>query len=410
MDLIERIRQRAHAIHPKVVELRRDFHQHPELAFEEHRTACKVAEFLQQQLGLQQVSTGVAQTGVVAEITGDPNGPVIALRGDMDALPIKEANQVAYKSKNEGKMHACGHDVHTSSLLGTALILNELKEHLPGTIQLVFQPSEEKLPGGASVMVKENIFQNGRTRSIIGQHVMPVLECGKIGIRAGKYMASADEIYLTVRGKGGHAAQPHTTLDPVVMASQMIVSLQTVVSRTVDPRVPAVLSFGDLHASGATNIIPEEVHIQGTFRTFDEDWRFKAHEQIKNVAKGVVEGMGGSVDVDIRVGYPVLFNEPELTAGVRQAMEAYMGPENIVELDLWPAAEDFAYYTHEIPGCFYRLGTANAAKGITHGLHTPRFNIDEEALGISTGLMAWLALQELERQKHLMGTSDKAVA
>lgn len=391
MDLISTIRQRAQEIHQEVVATRRDIHAHPELAFEEHRTAGIVAERLKA-LGLD-VETGVAQTGVVGYLKGKHEGKTLALRADMDALPILEENDIEYRSQNTGKMHACGHDAHTSSLLGTAKILSELKDHLHGTVKFIFQPSEEKLPGGASVMIKEGVL-NG-VNAIVGQHVMPLIETGKIGICSGRYMASADEIYLTVRGKGGHGAQPHTTIDPVAITAQIITTLQTVISRTADPRIPSVLTFGKVIASGATNIIPESVYLEGTFRTFDEKWRDQAHTQIRNLVEGIASSFGAKAELNIVRGYPVLYNDETLTDTVKHQIEAFVGKENVTDLSLWMASEDFAYYTQHAPGCFYRLGTRNEAAGIVHGLHTPQFNIDEDALALSTGLMAFVALEQL---------------
>ncbi len=393
MEILPHLQRRGREIADEIVAIRRDLHAHPELAFEETRTAGKVIDFLEAEGILYE--SGVAITGVVAMIEGNPDGPVIALRGDMDALPIQEANDVDYKSNNSGKMHACGHDVHTSSLLGVARLLNEIKDHLPGRIKLIFQPSEEKIPGGASVMIKEGVLQNPDVQAITGQHVDTKIPVGKIGIKSGRYMASADEIHMTIKGVGGHAAHPYECKDPIVAMAQMITALQTVVSRSADPRVPSVLSFGDVRAFGATNIIPEEVKLMGTFRTYDEDWRFRAHDQIRSIAHGIIEGLGLSLDLEIKVGYPVLHNDEELTATTEQAIREFMGDENVINLDLWPAAEDFAYYTHEVPGCFYRLGIRNEERGIIHGLHTPRFNIDESALQHSTALMAWVAVRQL---------------
>ncbi len=394
MNLAETLRAEARDLHPRVVAWRRHLHRHPELAFEEHETAAFVSERLTE-LGIAH-RTGVARTGVVGEIVGQRPGPTLALRADLDALPIAEANTHDYASTRPGKMHACGHDAHTASLLGTAALLMQHRDHICGTVRLIFQPSEEKLPGGASVMLAENALEG--TAAIVGQHVMPLLEVGRVGIRSGRYMASADEIYLDIIGRGGHAAQPHTLIDPVGIAAQLIVALQQLVSRRADPRLPSVLSFGRVEALGATNVIPERVHLEGTFRTFDESWRSRAHEAIRDMARGIVEGMGARLELEIRRGYPVLTNDEQLTASVRAAIEAYVGPENVVDLDLWMASEDFAYYTQALPGCFYRIGTRNEGRGIVHGLHTPQFDIDEEALALSTGLMAWLALDGLARQ------------
>lgn len=392
MDLQAKIKTLSDQVYEEVIGMRRHIHMNPELSFHEHETAQYVATQLER-LGIKH-DTGIADTGLVGYIQGHRPGKTIALRADMDALPIKEANEVPYKSTREGVMHACGHDAHTSSLLGTAQILQQLTDHFEGTIKLVFQPAEERSPGGASLMIKDGVLKNPAVQSIFGQHVQPYLDQGKIGIRGGKYMASADEIYMRIKGKGGHAAHPAHFIDPVTMTAQILVALQQVVSRS-DPRVPSVLSFGKLVAEGATNVIPDEVYIEGTFRTMNEEWRAQALDKIRSIATHVAEGFGGKAEVEIRRGYPVLFNDEALTATTRERISSYVGEENVVDLDLWMAAEDFAFYTHEVPGCFYRLGTRNEARGIVHGLHTPRFDIDEEALRLSTGLMAWLAISEL---------------
>ena len=293
-------------------------------------------------------------------------------------------------------MHACGHDVHTSSLLGTAAILNSLKSEFGGTIKLMFQPGEELLPGGASIMIKEGALENPKPSAVIGQHVMPLIEVGKVGIRSGKYMASSDELYITIKGKGGHGAQPQQNVDPVVIMAHTITALQQIVSRNADPRIPSVLSFGKVIAEGATNVIPNEVLIQGTFRTLDEDWRKEAHIKMKKMAESIAEGMGGSCDFNIVNGYPFLVNEEKLTAQVRQCMVEYLGEENVIDLDIWMAAEDFAYYSQAANASFYRLGTRNTEKGITSSVHTPTFDIDENALQLSTGLMAYSAIKQLD--------------
>jgi len=313
----------------------------------------------------------------------------------LDALPITEQNDVPYKSKNEGVMHACGHDVHTSCLLGAASILNKLREEFEGTVKLLFQPGEERMPGGATMMIKEGALENPKPSSIIGQHVMPFIPVGKVGFREGMYMASADEIYFTVKGKGGHAAIPEYNIDPVLISSHIIVALQQIVSRNANPKIPSVLSFGKISAEGATNIIHDEVKIEGTFRTLDEPWREEAHRKIKKMAESIAVGMGGSCEFNIVKGYPFLKNNPELTKRTRYFAEDYLGKENVVDLDLWMAAEDFSFYSQLIDACFYRLGTRNEDKGIVSNVHTPTFNIDEFALEIGAGLMAWLAIQEL---------------
>jgi amidohydrolase len=310
-------------------------------------------------------------------------------------LPIIEANNVPYKSQNEGIMHACGHDVHTASLLGAARILNELKGDFEGTIKLIFQPAEELLPGGASIMIKEGVLRNPTPTSIFGQHVHPPLETGKIGLRGGMYMASADEIYITITGKGGHGAMPQDCIDPVTIAAQMITALQQVISRQLDQTVPALLTFGSIIANGSTNIIPNEVKIKGTFRCMNEEWRMIAHEKMHKMGVGIVEAMDGKCDFKIIKGYPCLRNDEPLTAKVKDFAIEYLGAENVVDLPLRMTAEDFSYYSQEMPATFYRLGTGNVAKGITSPVHTDTFDIDELALVVGVGLMAWLAIKEL---------------
>jgi amidohydrolase len=394
--LKEKIQALAKDIHNEIIHFRRHIHANPELSFHEYETA----KFVQTQLTAMGIEyqAGVAGTGVVGIIRGKGEGKVIALRADMDALPILEQNEVEYKSKNQGVMHACGHDVHTSSLLGTAKILSQLTEYFEGTIKLIFQPAEEKVPGGASLMVKEGVLKNPDVKSILGQHVLPQLACGKVGIRGGKYMASADELYITIKGKGGHGAQPQSCIDPIVIAANVITTLQSIISRNSDPRVPSVLTIGKISGGTVNNVIPDEVFLEGTFRAMDEKWRYAAHEKIQNIVKAVTESMGGTAEVEIRKGYPVLYNDESLTEKTKNAMVEYMGAENVVNLDIWMAAEDFAYYSHEIAGCFYRLGTRNEERNIVHGVHTARFDIDENALAISTGLMAWLAICELANE------------
>lgn len=394
--LKEQIKSLSKQYSEEVVANRRHLHSHPELSFEEHKTARFVADKLKS-YGITPTE-GVANTGLTALIEGkNPEKKVIALRADMDALPIKEANDVPYKSKNEGVMHACGHDVHTSSLLGTAKILSQLKDHFEGTVKLIFQPGEEKIPGGASLMIKDGVLENPKPSYIFGQHVLPQMPAGKVGFREGMYMASADEIYITVKGKGGHGAMPELNIDPVLITSHIIVALQQIVSRHASPKIPSVLSFGKVIANGATNVIPDEVYVEGTFRTYDEEWRAAAHEKMKKIATGLAEGMGGKVDFDIKRGYPFLQNNPELAQRAKGYATDLLGEENVLDLDLWLAAEDFAYYTQETDACFYRLGTGNIEKGITSSVHTPTFDIDEHALEVGPALMSWIAIQELSR-------------
>ncbi|ADY53214.1 amidohydrolase [Pseudopedobacter saltans DSM 12145] len=391
--LIEKIKTLASEIHEDVISKRRHLHANPELSFHEYETS----KFVKEQLTALGISfTEIANTGVLGIIKGGlPSDKVIALRADMDALPIFETNDVVYKSKNEGVMHACGHDVHTSSLLGTAAILSKLKNEFGGTIKLMFQPAEEVLPGGASIMIKDGALENPKPQAVLGQHVMPLIETGKVGIRPGKYMASSDELYITIKGKGGHGAQPQENIDPVLIMAHTLTALQQIVSRNADPRIPSVLSFGKVIADGATNVIPNEVVIHGTFRTLDEEWRKSAHIKMKKMAESIAEGMGGSCEFKIVNGYPFLVNEEKLTARVKQNLVDYLGAENVIDLDIWMAAEDFAYYSQVSDACFYRLGTGNKERGITSSVHTPTFDIDENALKISTGLMAYSAIKEL---------------
>ena len=318
----------------------------------------------------------------------------------MDALPITETNDVPYKSQVPGVMHACGHDVHTASLLGTARILNSVKDEFEGTVRLLFQPGEEKNPGGASYMIRDGALNNPQPSGIIGQHVFPLLPVGKVGFREGMYMASCDEIYLKVIGKGGHAAAPDLAVDPILIASHIIIALQQVISRNASPKQPTVLSFGNIVGKGATNIIPSEVNIAGTFRAMNEEWRASALQKIRKMAESIAEGMGGRCEVEISRGYPYLENNPDLTRRIRAAAEAYVGRENVVDIDITLGAEDFSYYSQVIPASFYRLGTSNPAKGITSYVHTPTFNVDEESLKIGPGLMAWMAIQELVKTNN----------
>jgi amidohydrolase len=372
---------------------RRHLHQNPELSFEEVQTSAFVQERLRD-LNIP-FTTGIGGYGVVANLQGHRPGPVVALRADMDALPIQEANEVPYASKIPGVMHACGHDVHTASLLGVAALLRSRTQEFSGTVRFLFQPAEEKLPGGASLMIRDGALANPTPQAIYGQHVMPLLPAGTVGFRSGRYMASADEIRLTIRGKGGHAAMPHLNTDAVLIASHIVVALQQVVSRRANPTLPSVLSFGHIIGEGAYNVLPNDVRLRGTFRTMDETWRDQAHALIREIASGTASAMGAICDVEIDRGYPMLFNHPEPTALARSTAEAYLGPQQVVDLDLWMAAEDFAFYAQQIPATFYRLGTRNEAKGWVSSVHTSTFDVDESALPLGAGLMAAIALEQL---------------
>lgn len=391
MDIIERIRLLSKSYFADVVEIRRHLHAYPELSLQEHKTAEYIAHALDT-IGIS-YERGIAGTGILALIRGGMGeGRVVALRADMDALPISEENDVAYKSLNPGVMHACGHDVHMACLLGAARILYELRDSWAGEVKLIFQPSEETAPGGAKLMIEAGVLDKPVPEALFGQHVFVPLPAGKVGVRSGKYMASADEIYLTIKGKGGHAATPHLSVDPIVIASHIVVALQTIVSRSAKASMPSVLSFGKITGMGRTNIIPNEVAIEGTFRTFNEEWRAEALTRIANMAEGIAKGMGGDCEVHIVKGYPYLVNDDKLAAAFRQHASEYLGPENVEELDLAMTAEDFAFFSQRLPSCFYRLGIANPVKGAGSNLHTPTFDVDEQALEVGMGLMAYLAV------------------
>ncbi|MGZ4056334.1 MAG: M20 metallopeptidase family protein [Bacteroidia bacterium] len=378
----------------EIIAIRRHLHAHPELSFEEFNTSDFIASKLKE-YGIP-FRQGIVKTGIVALIEGkNASKKVVALRADMDALPITEANVCEYKSKNEGVMHACGHDVHSASLLGAAKILNELKDEFEGTIKLIFQPGEEKLPGGASLMIKEGVLENPKPQSIFGQHVFPSMEVGKVGFRKGMYMASTDEIYVTVKGKGGHAAMPADYNNPLLIASNILLELNNAFMKQ-EQKIPTVLAFGKIVGNGATNVIPEEVKIEGTFRTMNEAWRKEAHAKMKSLAEEIAKKMGGVCDFKIENGYPFLVNDEKTTTLAMKAAAEYLGKENVEELPLRMTAEDFAFFSQQAPACFYRLGTGNKSKGITSGVHTSTFDIDERALEIGAGLMAWLALNELK--------------
>jgi amidohydrolase len=391
----ERIKSLAREIKSEIIGIRHSIHSNPELSFQEENTALLVENYLQN-LGLQ--THRISGTGVWAMIHGElGEGKTVALRADLDALPIQEISDKSYASKNPNVMHACGHDVHASSLLGAAKILTALKSEFRGSIKLVFQPGEEKLPGGASLLIKEGILSNPKVDAIIGQHVMPFINTGNVGFRKGLYMASTDEIYITINGKGGHGAMPHLCVDPVATAAQVIVSLQQIVSRKAKPILPTVLSFGKINSNGgATNVIPNSVTFEGTLRTLDEQWRMEVKDLIKTIVKSTAEAFGATAEVRIEDGYPYLKNDEALTGKLWEFANQYMGEEHVEALDIWMAAEDFAYYSQEVPACFYRLGTRNEQKGITSAVHTNTFDIDEDAIEDGCGLMAFLAFSALQ--------------
>jgi amidohydrolase len=389
MDIKSQIKELASTYLAEITSIRRHLHSNPELSFREYNTSAYIENFLRQE-GINEIEKYV-NTGISAIIRGGRNATrTIALRADIDALPIQEENEVEYASQNNGVMHACGHDVHTSSLLGVAKILIQLKEHLPVHVQLIFQPGEERLPGGASLMIKEGVFEKTSPEFIYGQHVFPDLPSGMVGFKPGMYMASCDELYMTVKGKGGHAAIPHQNIDPVLITAHILTGLQQIVSRNSSPEIPTVLSFGKVIANGATNIIPNEVKLEGTFRTFDENWRKEAHQLMKNMAENIAKSMGGSCDLDIHVGYPFLVNEEKLTLKSMDLAKDFLGQDKVVDLSLRMTAEDFSYYSQHMPGCFYRLGTNQNNSSFKSSLHTPTFDVDETSLEVGMGLMAWL--------------------
>ena len=385
--IAKRIKELAASYAPDIIAIRHHLHAHPELSYKEFETSA----FVRRQLDAYGIPWKImADTGVVGIIEGrNPSSRIIALRADMDALPIQDENQVPYRSVNAGVMHACGQDVHTSCLLGAARILSETKEEWEGTVKLIFQPGEERNPGGASIMIREGVLESPKPSCIVGMHVNPQLETGKLSFRGGKVMASADEIYITVSGKGGHAAAPHNTTDVILVASQIVVGLQQIVSRKNNPFSPSVLSICAFNGGYTTNVIPNEVKLMGTFRAMDEQWRVKAHELIRRQVEAIGEGMGAEVDLTIDVGYPNVYNDEQLHEIAMVSAKAFMGDDPVEETELRMGAEDFGYYSQLVPGCFFRLGTGNVAKGITSGVHTPTFNIDENAIEIGMAMMAY---------------------
>jgi hippurate hydrolase len=367
---------------------RRHLHAHPELSYQEVETAAFVQEKLKE-FGI--ASHLLSTTGVVACIEGkNPTKKVIALRADMDALPIQEENNLPYRSVKEGIMHACGHDVHTTCLLGAARLLQETRSDWEGTVKLIFQPGEEKNPGGASLMIRDGVLSDPSPQAIVALHVSTTLPTGAFSFRAGKVMASADELYITIKGKGGHAASPHLTIDPILISAHLITALQQLISRHNDPFNPSVLSITSIQGGNTTNVIPDQVKLMGTFRAMNENWRSKAHELIRQVTDQVVSSMGGEALLHIDIGYPCVHNDEQLHHKVVPLAVQLVGEKNISETEVRMGAEDFGYYAQQIPGCFFRLGVVNPSLGNTHGVHTSRFQVDEEAIAYGTAMMAWL--------------------
>jgi amidohydrolase len=396
--LITKIKEIAAKNADWVKDIRHQLHSNPELSFQEFETSKFIINKLQE-IGLE-IETGYVKTGIVATLKcKNPESKTIALRADMDALPITETNEVTYKSKNIGVMHACGHDVHSSSLIGVAKILNEIKDEIEGTIKFIFQPGEEKLPGGASLMLKEGLLTKHPSSKIFAQHVTPQIEIGKVGFKSGMFMASTDEIYIEVVGVGGHAAMEALYNNPLIIASELLIKLNEIFSienlKKIGIETPTVLAFGKIIGEGATNVIPDKVNIEGTFRTFDEDWRKAAHQKIKEICEIVSKENKATININIIIGYPFLVNDKEVTEYAKKSAMEYLGKENVIDLDYRMTAEDFAFFSQQVPSCFYRIGTGNIKKNIISNVHTSTFNIDEESLEIMTGLMSYIAINEL---------------
>lgn len=385
------VRAAAADLFPQVQSFRHHIHAHPELSFEEHETARFVASQLSA-WGIPHTS-GIAGTGIVALVEGkNAQSRCIAIRSELDALPILEQSSAEYKSSNEGVMHACGHDVHTSILLGVGKLLHDLRDEWEGTAKLIFQPGEEKHPGGGSLMLEAGVLDTPKVDGILALHVYPNLPSGHVGFRSGQYMASTDEVHLTIRGKGGHAALPHLTIDPIAIAAQVLVGLQQIVARRANPVSPCVLSFGKITSGTVGNVIPDEVHLSGTLRTMNEDWRHEAHDLIRDYITSTCAAWGATAEIDIPLGYPSLVNDPALTSRARARAEELLGAEAVHTLDLRMTADDFAFYSHAVPGCYFRLGTSRAGKEFTSSVHTANFDIDEEAMRTGMEVMGWLAM------------------
>jgi amidohydrolase len=393
MQLRDKILQLTDKYFSEVVQIRRAIHANPELAFQEVETSRLVAETLEKNRML--VKKGVAKTGVVGTLKGKNSGKVIALRSDMDALPILEATGLPFASKNQGKMHACGHDAHTAIGLGAAMVLSELKEELHGEVRFLFQPSEEKNPGGASFMIADGALDG--VDEIYGLHVIAQHDAGMVGFCSGEMMASADELYITIKGKSGHGARPHFTIDPIVTSAQVITALQTLVSRNLDPFSQGVITIGSIHGGFAPNIIPEEVKLVGTLRSMTKEWREYAHIRVKEIVEGICSAMGATYEVIIDKGYPVLSNDLAKTVFAEGCAQELFGRDHVFTAERLMGAEDFAYYLEKVPGTFYRLGIRNQKQGITADIHNDHFTIDETALKTGVAMQAYLAVKALRK-------------
>lgn len=392
--MLETIKKFSSEYYNQIVALRRYLHRNPELSFNEFKTSKRIAEELIS-IGIP-IYQGIGETGIIGIIEGGKPGQTIGFRAELDALPINEETEHEFSSVSPNIMHACGHDVHMASLLGVARVLWHIRAELKGKVLLVFQPGEELLPGGALKVIESEVFKSNKPDVMLGLHILPELQAGMVGFRPGIYMASGDEIYLTVKGKGGHAALPHTVIDPVLIASHIIVGLQQIASRKGPSDIPTVLSFGKISSNGANNVIPDEVQIEGTFRTMDEDWRAKAHQEIVRIATGIASSMGGECVVEIRNGYPSLSNNPRLTGFASDRAKEYYGESAVVELPIRMTTDDFAHYSKEIPSVYFRVGSGFPDKGVMN-LHSGKLEINEHVLEHSSGFSAWLIYSILNK-------------
>ncbi len=397
--LAERIQKRAEEIFPDVVAVRRDIHLHPELSYEEVRTTAVITEYLRG-IGITP-EPPLLETGVIALIEGGRKlgrENLVALRADIDALPLQEESLHGFCSLEPGKMHACGHDMHTAMLLGAAAILMGMRDELEGDVLLIFQPAEEKSPGGAKPLLDAGLFSRFKPSAIFGQHCFPNVETGKVALCKGSFMAAADELYFTVTGKGGHASAPHKAADPVLAAAHIITAAQYLVSRVAPPHEPAVVSIASIHGGNAPNVIPRQVTMAGTMRTMNEKLRALLQEKLRQTVSHVAEGLGVEAEVEIRKGYPVLYNDPDVTEKAAIICGEYLGRESVLESEPIMTAEDFAYYLQECPGTFWQIGTGTADPEKSSTLHSPTFNPEEEALQTGSGLLAYTALRFLGLQ------------
>lgn len=393
MITIQEIKQKSEQLSEKVKQYREHLHCKPELSFQEKETA----EFIKSTLRNLNISfnENIGGYGITAIIKGKNSGKTIALRADMDALPIVEKNDVPYQSQNPGVMHACGHDFHVASLLGVAEIIQNEKDNFDGSIMLIFQPAEEKSPGGALAMINDHIFDSIKPDAIIAQHAFPDLQPGMAGFRKGYYMASSDEIYITVNGKGGHGALPHLLKDPILAASQLLVSLQQINTRNQQAGNPTVLTFGKFIANGAVNIIPDQVSIEGTLRTMNEEWREMVHQRIREIAAGIAQAFQVNIEVNRIKGYPSVYNNPDFTEFSKSCALEYLGIEVVKDLDIRMTAEDFSYFSQVAPACMYRIGTGFPDPEKTFPLHSAHFDINPQSYSDAVGLLTYISLRYL---------------